>query len=167
MWRLDRVRERYHRYCDHFNSKHEELKVHPYDIERGWTSGILDPLIERMKSGDLAAAQIGIEMMEEDRGLAFGSIIKSKIPRALAKCDLTEKHKERLRKRTVEMLLRPFLPKEFRQYAWLARRLGLADWEKKLRKADLRNPWVRWYVLYLTTANPPHQPNLARYFGGA
>ena len=169
IWQFPQVQSRYRRYCAHFGIEHTELVFHPYYVERGWTAGILDVLVDRMKSGDLAAAQIGIEMMEEDRGLAFGPIIKSNIPRALVKCDLTESHKERVRKRVVAMLLRPFLPKEFRQYAWLARRIGLGDWAQKLQNADKRVPWVHWYVEYLTNPNPPRppwDPSLDRYFGG-
>ena len=158
IWQFERVRRRYARYCARYHIDHVDLEVSAYDIERGWTAGIIDCLLERAKLGDLAAAQICIEMMEEDRGLAYGSIVKSNIPRALAKCELTIAHQERICKRVVEMLLRPFLPKEFRQYAWLARRIGLGKFEKKLHKADREDPWVNWYVLYLTLPNPPRPP---------
>ena len=158
IWEFARVQARYRRFCKSYTLEWSELEVHPYDIEREWTSGILDVLIERMKRGDLAAAEIGLEMVEEDRGLAFGPIIKSNIPRAMAKCVLTEEQKERVRKRVVQMLLRPFLPKEFRQYAWLARRVGMQEWVGALQEADRDDAWVAWYVDYLLKTNPPRPP---------
>lgn len=138
--------------------EYSELEVKAYDRERQWTSGILDVLIGRMKRGDLAAAEIGIEMMEEDRGLAFGPITKSNIPRALTKCALSNEQMDRIRKRVVQMLLRPFLPKDFRQYAWLARRVGMQEWAGALEEVEGDDAWVAWYVEYLLKPNPPRPP---------
>ena len=140
--------------------EHQDVAVDDYYLQRRWTAGILRPLTDRMKRGDLAAAEIGIEMMEEDRGLAFGPIIKSNIPRALAKCSLTEPQKEQIRRRTVDMMLRNFLPKEFRQYAWLTRRIGLGRWQGQLEaKADRTDRWVNWYLRYLLEEHPPRPPS--------
>lgn len=159
IWRLDRVKARYQGYCQRYNVDHQEVSISGYYLERPWTASVLKPLIDRMKQGDLAAAEIGIEMIEEDRGLIFGPIVKSNIPRALAKCFLTEQQKERVRRRTVEMLLRKFMPKEFRQYAWLTRRIGLESWRNNLEQdADRTHPWVNWYLRYLLEQNPPSPP---------
>jgi hypothetical protein len=159
IWRLDCVQARYRDLCRRYGLDHSEIVMCSYSLQRRWTAGILRPLTDRIKKGDLAAAEIGIEMMEEDRGLAFGSIIKSNLPRALAKCPLTELQKERIRRRVVAMLLRKFMPKEFRQYAWLIRRIGLGSWQAHLEsEADRSHPWVEWYLHYLTEDNPPLAP---------
>ena len=64
----------------------------------------MDDLIEAIKDGDLAAAEIGIELIEEEGGFAFGRIIKSNAARALARCDLTRAQQERVRSRVIDML---------------------------------------------------------------
>ena len=165
IWTLDAIQRRYQRYCQKYHVEHHALEPTDYMVERGWATCMLRILIERMKSGDLAAAEICLEMMEEDRSLAFGPIVKSNIPRAMAKCALTDRQKERIRERVLTMLLRGYLPKEFRQYAWLARRLGLGEWEKKLSKVDLSNPWAKWYVDYLTQEHPPRPPSRPTSWG--
>lgn len=158
-WRFDEVEARYRDLCRQHRIEHVELAVQGFYLDRGWTAGILRTLTERIKQGDLAAADIGIEMMEEDRGLAFGSIIKSNLPRALSKCALSEAQQDRIRRRVADMLLRKFMPKEFRQYAWLLRRLGLGRWRETLEnKADRDDPWVDWYLRYLLEKNPPRPP---------
>lgn len=159
-WTHSQVRERYRRYCEALGLEPGKISIHPHYEQIGNAAAIMWPLIEAMKEGDLAAAQIGIEMMEEDRGLMFGPIVKSNIPRAIAKCALTEQHKERIRKRAVEMLLRKFFPKEFRQYGWLVRRIGLGTWATVLeRRADRSDPWVDWYIEYWTSDNPQAPPS--------
>lgn len=158
-WRIEQVKGRYRDYCRRHGIEPQDLIIGGLYLERRWTAGALDALTERMKRGDLAAAEIGIEMMEEDRGLAFGSIVKSNLPRALARCALTESQQDRVRRRVADMLLRKFLPKEFREYAWLARRLGMDRWREPLEeKADRADPWVDWYLRYLLEKSPPRPP---------
>jgi hypothetical protein len=116
-----------------------------------------------MKQGELAAAEIGIELIEEDGGFAFGRILKSNTARALIRCDLTEAQRERIRKRVVGMLRRGFMPGEFRDYARPLRRIGLGPHEKDLlHEIDFSNPWSAWYVRYLTSENPGPKPERRR-----
>ncbi|MGE0487576.1 MAG: hypothetical protein AB7S38_00025 [Vulcanimicrobiota bacterium] len=160
-WTFEAVAQRYHDYCRRYRVKWSPVEVQAYYRERRWLTGILRPLILRAKQGDLAAAEVCIELMEEDRGLAFGCILKSNIPRAISKCALTPYQQDRIRQRVLDMLTRGYLPKEFRQYAWLVRKLGLLtspEWQARLDQVDDSNPWAAWYIQYLTKPHPPRQP---------
>ncbi len=75
--------------------------------------------------------------------------MKAKTARALRRTPLTAEQKERIRKRVVEMLCTGYLPREYRQYAKLARKIGLGDWLSRVeREADLNNVWVQHYYEY-------------------
>jgi hypothetical protein len=155
------LRQRYSRYCHAFGvTPRPLLSIPDYISERGWITHIIDALIEGMKNGDLASAEIGIELMEEDGGFAFGRILKSNTARALLRCNLTESQKERIRTRVIAMLRRGFMPGEFRDYARLLRRIGVkAHREELLHGVDRTNPWAAWYVGYLLNENPGPKPD--------
>jgi hypothetical protein len=159
-WTQDAVRQRYLQYCRFFRIPPRPLPSgHDWPSERGLIVTLMDALIEGMKTGDLACAEIGIELMEEDGGLAFGRILKANAARALRRCALTEAQKERVRSRVVSMLCRGFMPHEFRDYARLLRRIGLGSHREILeRTVDRSDPWARWYFDYLTRPNPGPKP---------
>jgi hypothetical protein len=160
-WSFEGMHERYARCCKRFKVHYVRPEVRALDSERPWwITELMDCFIARMKTGDLAAGQLGIDLMQEDGGFFCGSIVKSNIPRALAKCALSEDQKNVIRARVVEMLLRKFMPKEFRQYAWLVRRFGLGAYRAEVEtKADRSDPWVDWYVEFMTEPSPQGQPN--------
>jgi hypothetical protein len=164
MWAQEAMRQRYNRYCRAFRvTPRPLLSIPDYISERGWITHIMEALIEMMKEGDLASAAIGIELLEEDGGFAFGRILKSNTARALLRCDLTESQKERIRTRVIAMLCRGFMPGEFRDYARLLRRIGIgAHGEKLPFSVDLTNPWAAWYVRYLLNENPGPKPDQRR-----
>jgi hypothetical protein len=79
-------------------------------------------------------------------------ILKSSTARALRRAELTAGQKERIRRRVIEMLRTGYLPREFRQYAKLARKIGMSGWLQQLdRGMGLDNPWVRHYCEYFKT----------------
>ena len=166
-WTQQAVQERYSRYCNLFGLTPREFTIIPdYISDRGWITHILEALIEGMKQGDLASAEIGIELIEEDGGFAFGRILKSNTARALLRCDLTEAQQERIRGRVIAMLCRGFMPGEFRDYARLLRRIGVgAHKDQLLRGVDITNAWAAWYVRYLLNENPGPKPERRRYSG--
>jgi hypothetical protein len=109
----------------------------------------MDRVIEGIESGDLACAEIGVEFIEEDASFAFGRILKSNTARALRRIPLTDELKDRIRRRVVAMLESSYLPREFRQYAKLARKIGLGEWMTEIKgRAPLEKPWVRRYYRY-------------------
>ena len=109
----------------------------------------MDHVIEGIEAGDPACAELGIEFIETNDSFAFGKILKSNVARALRRTTLTAVQEERIRRRVVEMLEAGYLPREFRQYAKLARKLGLREWLPRIKQlAELGDPWVQRYCVY-------------------
>jgi hypothetical protein len=157
-WSRDAIEQRYQKYCRVFRTRPRSLHV-PYRANAEWVSPLMNVICEGIKAGDLACAEIGIEMIEEDGGFAFGSVMKSNIARALGQCRLTAAQKQRIGNRVVAMLRRGFLPHEFKNYAWLVRRLKIdIDREHLEQRIESRNPWVWWYFDYITLPNPRPKP---------
>ncbi|NUM54071.1 MAG: hypothetical protein HUU46_10545 [Candidatus Hydrogenedentes bacterium] len=92
-----------------------------------WIYPLMDAVIDGIRSGDAACVQIGIDFIEEDEGFPFGRTLKSNTARALRRSVLTSADKNRIRARVVEMLARGNIPYEFRDYAKLLKRIGLAE----------------------------------------
>jgi hypothetical protein len=150
-WSVDAVLKRYADYARRYRI------ATPYELSptvistngKRWIYPVMDRVIEGIEKGDLACAEIGVEFIEESASFSFGRILKSKTARALRRATLTDGQKERIRSRVVEMLCTGYLPREFRQYAKLARKIGLGDWLSHVeRKANLEDPWVRRYYSY-------------------
>jgi hypothetical protein len=149
-WSVDEVRSRYAVYVSKYGivaPRDLEPVVHAKDNKQ-WIYPVMDRVIEGIESGDLACAEIGIEFIEEDASFAFGRILKSNTARALRRISLTEEQKERIRRRVVGMLKQGYLPGEYRQYAKLARKIGLGEWLPQIRDGATDNPWVQRYCSY-------------------
>ena len=166
-WSEEAIRDRYARYCLDRNRGPRALPIgENYVRQRGLIVGIMDELVERMKLGDLAAAEVGIELIEEDGGFAFGRIMKANTARALKRCHLTQGQQDRVRRWVVSMLCRSFMPHEFREYARLLRRIGVAEYrDVLLREADRTNPWTAWYLDYLLHENAGPKPGSPGFEG--
>lgn len=135
-WSVEKILSRYLNYVQKYEIQMpRDLRpmVHSEaDTRRVYS--VMDRVIEGINDGDLACAEIGIEFIEEDQSFAFGRILKSNTARALRRISLTEEQKERIRKRVVAMLIAGYLPREYRQYAKLARQLGLGPWLNEIKK---------------------------------
>lgn len=148
-WSVDEVRARYAKYARRFRI------MAPRDLsplvhsngDKQWIYSVMDRVIDGIEYGDPACVDLGIEFIEEDRTFAFGRILKSNTARALRRTPLTDEQKERIRKRVVEMLGRQYLPREYRQYAKLARKIGLGNWLSRI-EAQSDNPWAKHYYTY-------------------
>ena len=117
--------------------------------DKRWIYPVMDRVIEGIENGDAACAELGVEFIEEDASFSFGQILKSNTARALRRASLTDEQKERIRKRVVEMLCAGYLPREYRQYAKLARKIGLGSWLSRVEgQADMTNSWVLRYYNY-------------------
>jgi hypothetical protein len=149
-WSVDEVRARYAKYARRFRiTAPRDLSplVHS-NGDKQWIYSVMDRVIEGIEHGDPACAELGVEFIEEDRTFAFGRILKSNTARALRRTPLTDEQKERIRKRVVEMLGRQYLPREYRQYAKLARKIGLGNWLHRIEEQS-GNPWAKHYYTYL------------------
>lgn len=149
-WSVEEVFSRYAAYV-----KKYEIPVardlSPSEISsdnKRWIYPVMERVIKGIQEGDLACVEIGIEFIEEDQSFPFGMTLKSNTARALRRVSLTEEQKERIRKRVVSMLLAGYLPREYRQYAKLARKIGLGKWFDEIKEVPSDNPWVSWYQRY-------------------
>jgi hypothetical protein len=114
-----------------------------------WVYPVMDRVIEGIGRGDIACIEIGVEFIEEDQTFPFGKRLKSNAARALRRAELTTWQKERIRKRVMEMLIAGHTPHEYRQYAKLARKIGLGEWWAQAQgRVDLAKPYVLRYYDY-------------------
>ena len=145
-WSVDEVLNRYAEYARLFGIT-QPIELTPLvhsTGDRKWIYPVMDHVIEGIERGDPACAELGIEFIETNDSFAFGKILKSNVARALRRTTLTEVQKERIRRRVVEMLEARYLPREFRQYAKLARKLGLREWLPRIKQlAEFGDPWVQ------------------------
>jgi len=151
-WSVDQILKRYTEYASVFGIT-QPRELTPLSYSRGdcqWIYPVMDRVIEGIEAGDLACAELGIEFIETNDSFAFGKVIKSSVARALRRTTITEEQKERIRRRVIEMLEAGYLPREFRQYAKLARKLGLREFLPRIRQlAQLSSDaWVRRYCEY-------------------
>ena len=148
-WSVEQVLSRYANYVKKYriDAPRDLAPLVSSEGEKRWVYPVMYRVIEGIEAGDLACAEIGIEFIEEDQSFDFGQILKSNTARALRRIQLTEEQKERIRKRVVAMLMAGYLPREYRQYAKLARKIGLGEWLHEIKsKLPADNPWaVRYY----------------------
>jgi hypothetical protein len=150
-WSVDEVLKRYAKYARLFGIKQppELIPVTHSTDDVTWIYPLMDCVIAGIEAGDLACVELGIEFIETNESFAFGKILKSNVARALRRTTLTEVQNERIRRRVVEMLEAGYLPREFRQYAKLARKLGLREWLPRIKQLSaLGNHWVQHYCDY-------------------
>jgi hypothetical protein len=147
-WSRSRIQARYAAYC-----KMLEVPLTPLvaqEITQGensWVYPLLDSVIERIEEGDPASTAIGVDLVEENQFMPFGSIIKSNAARALRHATLSTAQTERLRRRLVHMLIAGIIPHEFREYYKLLRTIGVAGYWPELHAGIPRqNPYaMRFY----------------------
>lgn len=150
-WSLNAIQERYATYA-------RQLKVPlPIDLrpreheERGrhWIYPVMFEVIKGIEGGDRACIELGVEFIEEDARFPFGRIIKSNAARALRRSVLTSEQKERVRNRVAHMLIAEHVPREYREYAKLFRKVGMGRWWTFIEKgANRNNPYVMRHFDY-------------------
>lgn len=151
-WSVDEVLKRYTEYARVFGIT-QPLELTPLAHSTGdskWIYPVMDRVIEGIEAGDLGCAELGIEFIQTNDSFPFGRIIKSNVARALRRTTLTEAQKERIRRRVIEMLEAGYLPREFRQYAKLARKLGLREFLPRIKQLTefSSDAWVQRYCAY-------------------
>jgi hypothetical protein len=151
-WSRERIIARYAEHARRFHiSLPRDLTPSEFhQAETTWVYPVMDKVIEGILAGDIACAEIGIEFIEQDVSFPFGRILKSNTARALRRSDmLLPEQQERIRRRVASMLSSEYLPRELRQYAKLARKLGMADvLSAHQQTLNLANPWVAHYLEY-------------------
>lgn len=150
-WSVGEVLNRYATYVKKYDiaTPRDLTPTTHTENNKRWTYPVMDRVIEGIEHGDLACAEIGIEFIEEDASFAFGQILKSNTARALRRIALTDSQKERISKRVIGMLRAGYLPREYRQYAKLLRKIGLGIALIDLKdELPVDNPWVQRYYTY-------------------
>ena len=129
-WSAQEIVNRYLHYCSELGIQSSE-KIRPGETVQGhvkWIYPVMDEIIEGIRAGDAACAAIGIEFIEEDQSFSFGMSLKSATARALRRATFSRPQILRLRRRFAEMLVRGYVPQEFKEYARLFRKIGLGGW---------------------------------------
>ena len=130
----------------------DPLDLRPKEVTRGtrrWVYPMMDAVISGIEAGDPACCVIGVEFLEEDAKFSFGSILKSRCARALRRAELSEALATRLRRRIVAMLLAGNVPREYREYARLLRRVGFENlWPRIEAGVSRQNKYVMRYFTY-------------------
>ncbi len=151
-WSRDAIVARYDQYARELRLRRlTDLSPREHS-ERGnrWIYPVMDKVIAGIEKGDEACIQIGIEFIEESQGFTFGRILKANTARALRRASLSSKQQGRIRKRVATMLIEGYVPREFKEYAKLLRKVGLGHWWSAIEeKANCDDPYVlRWYEYF-------------------
>jgi hypothetical protein len=111
----------------------------------------MDRVIDGAKEGDLACVQLCLELIQQDQGFPFGMVLKSQAARALRRCVglLADGQKKLIRQRVITMLSRGYTPREFGEYAKLAKRIGMEENIVELSAIDRSQPYVERFCRYL------------------
>jgi hypothetical protein len=130
----------------------EPLLLKPVELVRGedhWIYPLMDQIITGVHAGDRACMVVGVEFLEEDRKFPFGANLKARTARALRQATLPPSLATRLRRRIVAMLVSGNVPREYREYARLLRKIGFEDWWPRLEEqVPKANPYAMRYFNY-------------------
>jgi len=150
-WSREAVLNSYARYCAGLGRDGLDLTpVQHVEGDRVWVYPVMERVIRGIEQGDEACKMIGIEFIEQDGSFPFGGTLKSNTARALRRAGLSDGEKERIRNRIVHMLRVGNVPREFREYAKLLRRVGLGGHRREIEDCADSSHWrVRRYVRYL------------------
>jgi hypothetical protein len=161
-WSVSSVQARYFEYCQRYGVLQPTVPT-PQEHEEGqrrWIYPVMDAVIEGIHRGDKASIALGLDFIEEDAHFPFGKTLKSNTARALRRSSLTPEQVERVRNRVTSLLLAGQIRHEFREYAKLFRKVGIAEyWPRIERGAPITNPYVkRFYEYFRLCAERERKP---------
>jgi hypothetical protein len=150
-WSADALKERYRRHCHRLGQPEARRLTAQEHVEGNvrWVYPIMHAVIDGIKAGDRACAELGVEFVESDQKQPFGRSLHASTARALKRADLDLQQVTRLRNRILQMLVDGQVPHEYRAYANLLRHIGLGpSWPEQRRKVDEGNAYVMRHVRY-------------------
>ena len=154
-WSREAIVARYLEYAKKFKVSHPR-DIAPQEHISGeirWIYPVMQSVIDGIMAGDEACKWIGIEFVEQDSRFSFGRILKANTARALRRAALSADQVNRLRHRFSHMLLRENVPREYREYAKLLKRIGLGELRAQIDAGVNRNNrYVMRYYNSLTGA---------------
>ncbi len=152
-WSRDAILDRYARYCTQLGVQCSNLIPDEHtEGDRRWVFPVMAKVNAGIRRGDPACKRIGIEFIEQDSSFPFGATLKSNTARALRQTDLDDSQKERVRRRVVHMLSVGNVPREFKEYAKLLRKIGLGGHRQEIEQCADSDHWrARRYARYFLT----------------
>jgi hypothetical protein len=151
-WGWEAIQARYLEYAARLGVS-EPLDLKPRQFVQGdvrWIYPLMEQIIEGIKAGDSACATIGIEFIEEDGKFTFGANLKAQTARALRQSKLSGTQIARVRRRVTDMLIAGNVPREFREYVRLLRKVGFDElWPRLEAEVPRDNKYVMRYFGYL------------------
>ena len=144
IWSAEQITSRYLRHC-------LELEIEPKDITPvetvqqnvKWIYPVMDEIIAGIESGDAACRKYWYRVYRRRCEISFGKILKSNTARALRRSELSYNEKSRIRQRVISMLLNGIVPREFKEYIKLLKRIGFAEFLTEIEdKIDRANGYV-------------------------
>lgn len=158
IWDAQAIVARYHAYAEQYSvspTRNVDPQIHESGENR-WIYPVMDKIIDGIKAGDLACAQLGVEFICEDQGFKFGSIIKSGTARALRQFQhLTAEQVATIRTRIVGMLVTGTVPREFQSYSRLLRKIGFGEYWPQIVSATPKNRYAaRAHAYFLRHCAP-------------
>ncbi len=161
MWTSSEIKRRYTGYARQLGvARRSTLVVDRYgERQERWGQSVMNQVIQGIEAHDPACAQIGVELIEEDRGFSCGAIYKSNTAKALRRCQsLTDEQVSRIRTRIVGMLQSGEVPREYREYAKLLRAVGIGPHWNEIEDATPRNRFAtRAKAYFLNHCRPAEQ----------
>ena len=161
-WSAWAVRQRYLAYCKRHGRDPRVVapQVHVEGDVR-WVYPIMFSVIDGIRAGDPACVDLGLEFIESGHSQAFGRTLHATVACVLRQSSLNPEHVGRLRARILGMLVAGQVPREYREYAKLLRRIGLGEgWAAARQSVDRGNQYVMRYVNYFDTCasiGAPHE----------
>ncbi len=150
-WSMEAIRDRYGEHAARLGVQ-EPLELRPKEFSRGnrrWVYPLMDAVISGIEAGDQVCCILGVEFLEEDTRFSFGANLKSRCARALRRTELSQALAARLQRRIVAMLLAGNVPREYREYARLLRKLGFENlWPRIEAGVSRQNRYVMRYFRY-------------------
>lgn len=149
-WSRDALLTRYAEYIRRFQVS-SPIDISPNEHTEGgrrWIYPVMERVIEGIERQDRACIEIGVEFIEQDERFPFGRILKSNTARALRRASIPRELEDRVRRRVADMLISGNVPREFREYARLIRKLGFGDLWAEVESAAPHNAFVAAYMDY-------------------
>lgn len=130
----------------------EPLELVPRTAQQGqshWIYPVVEQVLDGAAAHDAACVQIAVDLVCSDERFTFGKVFKDRAANVLTHADLSQAQVDRLRARAIAMLRSGFVPPEFKRYARLVRRIGLAESRDELERLVPAGARIAWYRSYL------------------
>jgi hypothetical protein len=138
-WSRAELLKRYAHYANELGiSPRDLLPTEHVEQRRRWIYPVMDKVNEGIEAGDQACIRLGVEFLEEDAKFPFGRTLKANTARALRRASLTDDQRFRIRRKVFGLLRDGHVPRHFREFARLVRKVGYEAAE--IPDVDVSNP---------------------------